>query len=120
MGIISKLKNVLGIDSNGVSRGQDEYSPSIPTETSTTTEQPPDTTTTVPDVEETEPVITDEPPEDPVDTIKGIGPSYAEELATAGIETVRDLANADATTIAKETDIAEARLQNWIERANSA
>lgn len=103
-----------------MSRRQDEYSPSIPTETSTTTEQSPDNSISVPEVEETEPVVTDEPPEDPVDTIKGIGPSYTEKLASAGIESVRDLADADATAVAEETGITESRLQNWIERANSA
>jgi len=51
------------------------------------------------------------------DTIKGIGPSYAETLADAGIETVGDLAAADAEGVADGTDISEKRVGRWIARA---
>lgn len=52
-----------------------------------------------------------------VDMIKGIGPTYAERLGEAGVDTVADLAHADAAELAEETDISETRLSNWIEKA---
>ncbi|WP_181684816.1 helix-hairpin-helix domain-containing protein [Halorhabdus salina] len=52
-----------------------------------------------------------------VQSIKGIGPAYAERLADADIETVGELAAADAETIAEQTGIAESRVATWIERA---
>lgn len=55
----------------------------------------------------------------PVDTIKGIGPAYAERLADAGVETVGDLATADSEDVASETGIAPTRVQGWIDSANS-
>ena len=55
--------------------------------------------------------------DDPVTDIKGIGPAYAERLAGLGIETVGDLAAADAGDIADQTDLAEKRVAGWIERA---
>jgi len=55
----------------------------------------------------------------PVDDIKGIGPAYADRLADADIDTVSDLAGADATVLAEATEIGENRLQGWIDRANA-
>lgn len=54
---------------------------------------------------------------EPVDKVKGIGPAYADRLADVGIETVADLAAADAETIASQTDLSEKRVSRWIERA---
>lgn len=51
------------------------------------------------------------------DVIKGIGSTYADRLADAGVETVADLAGRDAETLAEETDISEKRLGTWIKRA---
>lgn len=51
------------------------------------------------------------------DTIKGIGPSYAETLADIGVETVGDLAAADAADIADGTDLSEKRVGRWVARA---
>ncbi len=48
------------------------------------------------------------------DTIKGIGPSYAEALADIGVETVGELAAADAAEIADETDLSEKRVGRWV------
>jgi predicted flap endonuclease-1-like 5' DNA nuclease len=56
--------------------------------------------------------------DDPVTEIKGIGPAYADRLAGLDIETVGDLAVADAADIAARTDLAETRVAGWIERAN--
>lgn len=52
-----------------------------------------------------------------VQVIKGIGPAYADRLAAVGIETVADLAAADAIEVAAETDLSEKRVGQWIERA---
>lgn len=57
--------------------------------------------------------------DDALTSIKGIGDAYAERLAAAGIETVGDLAEADADTVAEEADVPPTRLERWIERANS-
>jgi predicted flap endonuclease-1-like 5' DNA nuclease len=56
--------------------------------------------------------------DEPVDVLNGIGPAYAERLENAGIETVGDLAAADATTLADDADIAEGRIQGWIDQAS--
>jgi len=55
----------------------------------------------------------------PVVEIKGVGDAYAERLGNAGIEYVEQLADADPETLAKQTDISEGRLENWIERARN-
>lgn len=55
---------------------------------------------------------------EPVDSIKGIGPAYADRLAAAGVETVSDLAVADADELAEQTDISATRIQGWIDRAS--
>lgn len=60
-------------------------------------------------------VGTDESPE----VLDGIGPAYADRLADAGVETVADLAAADASGLAEEADVSESRLERWIERAKS-
>ncbi|EMA51500.1 helix-hairpin-helix domain-containing protein [Halococcus thailandensis] len=54
-----------------------------------------------------------------VDALKGIGPSYAERLGEAGIESVADLADADPETISDEVDVAESRVERWSERAKA-
>ncbi|AFO59296.1 MULTISPECIES: DUF4332 domain-containing protein [unclassified Natrinema] len=59
----------------------------------------------------------DETTQEPVDAIKGIGPAYADRLAGAGVDTVAELADADAAELAAQTDISEKRIQGWIDRA---
>lgn len=59
------------------------------------------------------------PPDKAVDVIKGIGPTYADRLENAGIETVADLAAADAESVADSADVPRGRLDEWIERAKS-
>ncbi|MEF8812401.1 MAG: helix-hairpin-helix domain-containing protein [Halovenus sp.] len=56
---------------------------------------------------------------DPVDEIKGIGPTYAERLGEAGISTVADLVAADAATVADAAQASESRATDWIERAQN-
>ncbi|MFC6836406.1 DUF4332 domain-containing protein [Halomarina ordinaria] len=53
----------------------------------------------------------------PVTRLKGIGPAYAETLEDAGVESIDDLANADAAALSEETGISEKRLQRWVDRA---
>ena len=60
-----------------------------------------------------------QPEGEPVDSIKGIGPSYSEKLGEAGIETTDQLATADARELSDETGIPESRIQEWIDRANA-
>jgi len=52
-----------------------------------------------------------------LEEIKGIGPAYATRLNEAGIESVADLAAADADAVAKTADIPDTRLRDWIDRA---
>jgi predicted flap endonuclease-1-like 5' DNA nuclease len=52
-----------------------------------------------------------------LESIKGIGPTYARRLADAGISGVDGLADADVAELAAETDISEKRLQNWVDQA---
>ena len=53
-----------------------------------------------------------------VEEITGIGPAYAERLAEIGIETVGDLADADAAAVAEGTSVGEKRAATWIDRAS--
>lgn len=52
-----------------------------------------------------------------VDTIRGIGASYADRLSGAGVETVSDLVGADVAELAAATDISEKRIREWIANA---
>ncbi|MEF8855184.1 MAG: helix-hairpin-helix domain-containing protein [Haloarculaceae archaeon] len=52
-----------------------------------------------------------------VTILDGIGPAYSERLEAVGIESVADLADADAAEIAAETDLGENRVAGWIEQA---
>ncbi len=52
-----------------------------------------------------------------LDSIRGIGTSYAERLAGAGVETVGDLVGADVRELSAATDISDKRIEEWIENA---
>ncbi len=54
-----------------------------------------------------------------VEAVKGIGPTYSERLDEAGIETVADLAAADAAAVAAAAETSVSRAEDWIERARS-
>ena len=54
-----------------------------------------------------------------LEEIKGIGPAYADRLRDAGVESVSDLAAADATDVAEASDIGESRVRKWIDRAET-
>jgi predicted flap endonuclease-1-like 5' DNA nuclease len=63
-----------------------------------------------------------EPADEPavsVEEIKGIGPTYAERLEAAGIETVADLAASDAATVAEAAETSEGRAADWVDRAQA-
>jgi predicted flap endonuclease-1-like 5' DNA nuclease len=67
--------------------------------------------------EETE--ASDEASGEPVENIKGIGPTYSDRLAAAGIETVPQLADADPTTVADAAQTGTTKAENWIDRAKA-
>ncbi|MWG34777.1 class III poly(R)-hydroxyalkanoic acid synthase subunit PhaC [Halomarina oriensis] len=50
-----------------------------------------------------------------VEVVDGIGPTYAERLREAGIETVSDLAESDAETVAEAAGVGETRAQEWLD-----
>lgn len=54
---------------------------------------------------------------DPVETVRGIGPAYADRLDDAGVETVPDLAAADPAALAEAIEVAESRVERWVDRA---
>jgi predicted flap endonuclease-1-like 5' DNA nuclease len=58
-----------------------------------------------------------EAPEGTLEDVKGIGPAYAERLRNAGVDSIADLADADAEDLAAETDLSATRIENWIEQA---
>ncbi|WP_247005565.1 class III poly(R)-hydroxyalkanoic acid synthase subunit PhaC [Halorientalis litorea] len=59
---------------------------------------------------------TDEQAGPDVETVTGIGPTYAERLHAAGIETTADLAAADAATVADAAEVSESRAQDWLDQ----
>ncbi len=52
----------------------------------------------------------------PVGTLDGIGPTYAERLEDEGIETVTDLADHDAATLADIAQTSESRAEDWLDQ----
>lgn len=139
MTLISKLKSMLGLDGGrrdetGGTTVRVEREPRPETtrdveESSGPTSSSPEPSTT-PDagvdtsveeaVEEAEVPAGTTGGDEPVDSLSGIGPAYAERLAEAGVETVGDLAAADAADLDAATDIGEGRLASWIEKARNA
>jgi len=55
-----------------------------------------------------------------LEEIDGIGPSYADRLRSAGIESVADLAAASAADVADDADVPVSSLEGWIEQSQSA
>lgn len=59
----------------------------------------------------------DEVADTEVDEIKGIGPAYSDRLGDVGINSVAQLAEADAADLAERTSVPEGTVQKWIDRA---
>ena len=55
-------------------------------------------------------------PADDLETVHGIGPTFAGRLRDVGIETVADLAAADARTVADVAQVSERRAAEWIDQ----
>jgi polyhydroxyalkanoate synthase len=51
-----------------------------------------------------------------VDRVDGIGPTYADRLADAGVETTADLAEQTAADLAEITNASEARAEDWLDQ----
>lgn len=136
MSLLSKIKTVLGLDEPRANRetrvtvererpGRDDADepPRPPRSATAGRDEPADAAEPSPGRDAGTAMVDDAPGEgsgDPVDSISGIGPAYAERLDAAGVATVGDLAAADATRLAAETDISEKRLQDWIDLAAEA
>ncbi|WP_049998162.1 class III poly(R)-hydroxyalkanoic acid synthase subunit PhaC [Halococcus sediminicola] len=55
---------------------------------------------------------------DDVEGVEGIGPTYADRLREAGIETIADLAAADVETLTDAAEIPESRAEEWLEQVS--
>ena len=51
-----------------------------------------------------------------VESVDGVGPTYAERLREAGIETTADLADSDAETLAEIAQTSESNAADWLEQ----
>ena len=58
--------------------------------------------------------------EAPVETVRGVGPTYADRLAAAGIETVGDLREHDPKLLAAVADTSPARAETWLNGTDEA
>ncbi|MFW5977981.1 MAG: class III poly(R)-hydroxyalkanoic acid synthase subunit PhaC [Halohasta sp.] len=56
---------------------------------------------------------------EPLESVYGIGPHYAEQLREAGIESIDSLADADAETLADDVGVSVDRAREWIENAET-
>ncbi len=65
-----------------------------------------------------EPPRTHDPGSDDLTEINGIGPTYSERLAAAGIDTFAALAAAEAADLAERIDVPETRVADWIGQAH--
>jgi polyhydroxyalkanoate synthase len=52
-----------------------------------------------------------------LETIRGVGPSYADRLHEADVESIADLAAADPPSLAAMLDLGEARVADWVSQA---
>lgn len=140
MGILDRLKDMLGLNSSP-DRGRDrtasrggEAGVTVEREPSTATEAAVKGTDASTQADDGDSVAADQsegaddptsegesegPDSEPVTAIDGIGPAYEERLRDAGIESVGELAAADPEQVAADTDISETRLSRWIDAANS-
>ncbi len=67
------------------------------------------------DAADAEDAVAGEDSEADVETVNGIGPTFAERLREAGIETVGDLAGYDGAELAEIAETSESRAQDWLD-----
>jgi large subunit ribosomal protein L21 len=70
-----------------------------------------------PDPEPPDPPAPAPAADDDLTSIKGIGPVYRARLNESGVTTFAELAAADATEVAEQIEVPEARVAVWIEQA---
>jgi predicted flap endonuclease-1-like 5' DNA nuclease len=81
----------------------------------------PDSSAAADEDESDPPQATEPQPDAPSLTdISGIGPVYATRLASAGIHTIEQLAEARAEEVAAAADVPRTRAERWIEAARNA
>jgi len=51
--------------------------------------------------------------------LDGVGPTYADEIGDAGIDSVEELADADVVAVAEATDVPVGRLEDWVDQART-
>ena len=122
MSILKRVKSVLGL--NGSSRAHQEEPVPVTVQEERSIESEPDDSATADEAVEDEPDQVEEDTAraqsaEPVTVISGIGPAYAEKLGDAGIETVADLQEADAVSVAEQSGLSEGRVSSWIEAAQN-
>lgn len=135
MSLIQRIKSVLGLNGSAPREEEGpvavtvEHEPETATEAGEVDQPQPETEfaeapTGAGEVEdaptETEPAEPDPegPTHDgPVTEISGIGPSYSERLAAAGVTTIGELARADAEELGQATELSANRISGWIESA---
>jgi polyhydroxyalkanoate synthase len=52
-----------------------------------------------------------------IETVDGIGPTYAERFRDAGVETLADLTKRDTAELAEITQASESRVEDWLDQA---
>lgn len=114
MSLIERIKSVLGL--NG-SAPRDEEGPVAVTVEHEPAAGADDVEETSPETESAEPDPGGLTHDGPVTEIPGIGPSYSDRLAAAGVTTVGELARADADELGEATDLSPSRISGWIESA---
>ena len=67
---------------------------------------------------DTDTAAADDYSDEPLDSIKGIGPAYSERLHDAGITSIAELAEGDAEAIGEDINVSPKTVSNWIDRAN--
>jgi predicted flap endonuclease-1-like 5' DNA nuclease len=126
MGLLDQLKSVLGLGSSGEparSQARDRRGAETPPETASedavkgTDTADPGASAGGNDADAD--AEHDETAGESTEKIKGIGPTYSQRLASAGVESIADLAAADPDALADETGISETRISNWVQRARN-
>nr|WP_268899511.1 helix-hairpin-helix domain-containing protein [Halomicroarcula nitratireducens] len=55
----------------------------------------------------------------PLETIKGVGPTYARRLRQAGFRGIADLADSNVTAVAEAAGVSVEDATNWVEQADT-